>query len=136
MNILIIAIFSFLSALSLIVILFMLPMAVQDSPQARIKRRLTSIGRLDQASRAEIQSFLKTSIYSEIPWVNDFLSRIMFMHRIDLMLERANVDMTPGLFLLCSVGAAGLTFFLTFMLGQPTVVCLIFGLIALFTPAG
>jgi tight adherence protein B len=136
MNILIIAIFSFLSALSLIVILFMLPMAVQDSPQARIKRRLTSIGRLDQASRAEIQSFLKTSIYSEIPWVNDFLSRIMFMHRIDLMLERANVDMTPGLFLLCSVGAAGLTFFLTFMLGQPTVLCLIFGLIALFTPAG
>jgi len=136
MNILLIAIFSFLSALSLIVILFMLPMAVQDSPQARIKRRLTSIGRLDQASRAEIQSFLKTSIYSEIPWVNDFLSRITFMHRIDLMLERANVDMTPGLFLLCSVGAAGLTFFLTFMLGQPTVVCLIFGLIALFTPAG
>ena len=136
MNILLIAIFSFLSALSLIVILFMLPMAVQDSPQARIKRRLTSIGRLDQASRAEIQSFLKTSIYSEIPWVNDFLSRITFMHRIDLMLERANVDMTPGLFLLCSVGAAGLTFFLTFMLGQPTVLCLIFGLIALFTPAG
>ena len=136
MNILLIAIFSFLSALSLIVILFMLPMAVQDSPQARIKRRLTSIGRLDQASRAEIQSFLKTSIYSEIPWVNDFLSRVKFMHRIDLMLERANVDMTPGLFLLCSVGAAGLTFFLTFMLGQPTVLCLIFGLIALFCPFG
>lgn len=136
MNILLIAIFSFLSALSLIVILFMLPMAVQDSPQARIKRRLTSIGRLDQASRAEIQSVLKTSIYSEIPWVNDFLSRVKFMHRIDLMLERANVDMTPGLFLLCSVGAAGLTFFLTFMLGQPTVLCLIFGLIALFCPFG
>ena len=136
MNILLIAIFSFLSALSLIVILFMLPMAVQDSPQARIKRRLTSIGRLDQASRAEIQSLLKTSIYSEIPWLNDFLSRVGFMHRIDLMLERANVDMTPGLFLLCSVGAAGLTFFLTFMLGQPTVLCLIFGLIALFCPFG
>ena len=136
MNILVIAIFSFLSALSLIVILFMLPMAVQDSPQARIKRRLTSIGRLDQASRAEIQSLLKTSIYSEIPWLNDFLSRVRFMHRIDLMLERANVDMTPGLFLLCSVGAAGLTFFLTFMLGQPTVLCLIFGLIALFCPFG
>lgn len=136
MNILVIAIFSFLSALSLIVILFMLPMAVQDSPQARIKRRLTSIGRLDQASRAEIQSLLKTSIYSEIPWLNDFLSRLGFMHRIDLMLERANVDMTPGLFLLCSVGAAGLTFFLTFLLGQPTVLCLIFGLIALFCPFG
>jgi tight adherence protein B len=134
MNILLIAIFSFLSALSLIVILFMLPMAVQDSPQARIKRRLTSIGRLDQASRAEIQSFLKTSVYSEIPWVNELLSRIKFMHRIDLMLERANVDMTPGVFLLCSVGAAGLTFFLTYVLGQNIVLCLIYGVIAVFCP--
>lgn len=134
MSILLIAVFSFLTALSLIVILFMLPMAVQDSPQARIKRRLTSIGRFDQASRAEIQSLLKTSIYSEVPWVNDFLSRIKFMHRIDLMLERANVDMTPALYLLCSVGAGGLTFFLTYILGQPIVLCLILGLIALFCP--
>jgi tight adherence protein B len=69
-----------------------------------------------------------------VPWVNDFLSRIKFMHRIDLMLERANVDMTPALYLLCSVGAGGLTFFLTYILGQPIVLCLILGLIALFCP--
>jgi len=134
MSLLVIALFSFLSAVSLVVILFMLPMAVQDTPQARIKRRLSSIGRLENASRSEIQSLLKTSIYSEIPWLNDYLSRLKFMHRIDLMLERANVDMTPGMFLLCSVGAAGVTFFLTNMLGQPILVCFIFALIALCCP--
>lgn len=134
MSLLVIAIFSFLSVVSLIVILFLLPMAVQNSPQARIKRRLSSIGRLEHASRAEIQSLLKTSIYSEIPWLNNFLSRVALVHRVDLMLERANVDMTPGMFLLCSVGAAGVTFFLANLIGQPILLCLAFALIALFCP--
>ena len=121
MSLLLISIFSFLAAMSLIVILFMLPMAVQDSAQARIKRRLTTIGRLDQASRAEMQSILKTSVYSELPWVNElFVAHRNLFSRIDLLLERANVDMTPGLFLLCSVGAGGVTFFLASIVGQTT----------------
>ncbi len=107
MSLILITIFSFLAAVSLVVILFLLPMAVQDTAQARIKRRLTAIGKLDYASKAEIQNLLKTSIYSEIPWLNDFLSKQKFMARIDLLLERANIDMTPGLFILCSVGAGG-----------------------------
>ena len=134
MNLLLISIFSFLAAVSLIVILFMLPMAVQDTPQARIKRRLTTIGRLGQASRAEMATILKTSTYSEIPWIHDLLSRIKLVHSIDLRLERANVDMTPGMFLLCSVGAAAVTFLLASILGQPTALCLIFSLIALCCP--
>jgi len=136
MSLLVIVIFSFLAAMSLIVILFMLPMAVQDSAQARIKRRLTAIGKLDYASRSEIQNLLKTSVYSEVPWLNDYFSRIQFMRRLDLLLERANVDMTPGLFLLCSLGACGVTFFLASMAGQSTVACFIFALIALFVPKG
>ena len=134
MSLLLISIFAFLSAVSLIVILFMLPMAVQDSPQARIKRRLTTIGRLDSATRAEVQSILKTSIYSEIPWLNNMLSQIKIVRMIDLRLERANLDMTPGMFLLCSVGAAGVTFFLTSIIGQPTLLCFVFALVALFCP--
>ena len=58
------------------------------------------------------------------------------MQRIDLLLERANIDMTPGLFLLCSVGAAGVTFVLCSLLGQPTPVVIIFSLIALVCPYG
>lgn len=134
MSLLVISIFAFLSAVSLIVIIFMLPMAVQDTPQARIKRRLTTIGRLDNASRAEVQSILKTSIYSEIPWLNQFLAQVKFVHKIDLMLERANVDMTPGTFLLCSLGAGGVSFFLASIIGQPKLVSLIFALTAMFCP--
>lgn len=134
MSILVITLFSFLAAISLIVILFMLPMAVQDSPQARIKRRLTAIGRLDYASKAEIQSLLKTSVYSEIPWLNQFFSQIQYMHRVDVFLERANVDMTPGFFLLCSMGAGGVTFFLATLLGYGTIVCSVFAVLALYCP--
>lgn len=134
MSLLIISIFAFLSAVSLIVILFMLPMAVQDTPQARIKRRLTTIGRLDRASKAEVQSILKTSIYSELPWLNRLLSQVKVVRKIDLLLERANVDMTPGTFLLCSIGAAGVTFFLASIIGQPKLMAFIFALIALFCP--
>ena len=136
MSLLLIAIFSFLAAVSLVVILFMLPMAVQDTAQARIKRRLTAIGKLDYASKAEIQSLLKTSIYSEIPWLNEILAKQRLMQRIDLLLERANIDMTPGLFLLCSVGAAGVTYVLCSLLGQPTPVVIIFSLVALVCPYG
>ena len=134
MSLLVISIFAFLSAVSLVVILFMLPMAVQDTAQARIKRRLTAIGRLDYASKAEVQSILKTSVYSELPWLNELLGRSKFIHRVDLMLERANVDMTPGMFLLCSLGAAGVSFFLASIIGQPTVMGMIFALIALMCP--
>ena len=134
MSLLLIVTFSFLASVSLIVILFMLPMAVQDTAQARIKRRLTAIGKLDYASKSEIQSLLKNSVYSELPWLNDYLSRVKLIRRIDLLLERANVDMTPGLFMLCSFGAGGVTFFLTSLLGQATIACIIFALIALCCP--
>ncbi len=134
MSLLLIVTFSFLAAVSLIVILFMLPMAVQDSAQARIKRRLTAIGKLDYASKSEIQNLLKTAVYSEVPWLNDYFSRVQLMRRLDLLLERANVDMTPGLFMLCSLGAAGVTFFLTSLIGQPTPVCLILSVVAMLIP--
>jgi len=136
MSLLLISIFAFLAAVSLVVILFLLPMAVQDTAQARIKRRLTAIGKLDYASKAEIQSLLKTSLYSEIPWLNEIMGKQRFIQRIDLLLERANIDMTPGLFLLCSIGAAGVTFVLCNLLGQPTPVMIIFSLIASVCPYG
>lgn len=134
MSLFIISIFAFLAAVSLIVILFMLPMAVQDTAQARIRRRLTTIGKLDRASRAEMQSILKSAVYSEIPWVNNLLRQAKVVRHIDLLLERGNLDMTPGMFLLCSVGAAGVTFFLASIIGQPLSTSFIFALIALCVP--
>jgi hypothetical protein len=111
MNLLLITLFSFLATMVLIVILFLLPMAVQSTPQARIRRRLTAVGRMNYASRGDIQNLLKTSTYSEIPVLNDILARMPIVQHIDLLLERANVDMTPALFLLLCGGSAGITIF-------------------------
>lgn len=134
MSLFVIALFSFLAAISLVFIIFLLPMAAQDTAQARIRRRLAAVGRMEFASKAEIQGLLKTSIYSEIPWLNQLFSRFPFMHRIEIILERANVDMTPGMFVLCSVGAGGVIFFLATLLGYPGLISLIFAAIAAFCP--
>jgi tight adherence protein B len=134
MSIFVISVFSFLAAVTMIIIAFMLPMAVQDSPQVRIKRRLTAIGRMNHASKAEIQNLLKTSVYTEIPWLNTVLSRIQLLRRFDLLLERANLDMTLGVFLTCSVLLGGVAFALLLVLGQPFPMALIVALFALVCP--
>jgi tight adherence protein B len=134
MNLLLIALFSFLAAMSLIVILFFLPMAVQNSPQARIKRRLTTIGRIGYASRADVQNLLKSSSYSDIPWLNALLSRVQLTKRIDLLLERSNVDMTLGQFILCSVVVSVVAIFLLLIVGQPFAVALVIGSVGLLSP--
>src|SRR5215467_7942564 len=135
MSLFLISLFSFFAILSLIVIVFMVPMAVQDSAQARIRRRLTAIGRMDAASRSEIQNLLKSSVYSEVPWLNVLLSRMEFAQRLDLLLERANLDMSLPLFLLCSIVAGFVVLFLMWIvIGQTFLMSLIFGIIALLCP--
>jgi tight adherence protein B len=134
MNLLLIVLFSFLAAMSLIIVMFFVPMAVQNSPQARIKRRLTTVGRAGYASRADVQNLLKSTLYSEVPWVNALLSKVKFAKHLDLLLERANVDMTLGLFILCSAVASGIAIFLLLIVGQPFSLALVMGLIALLCP--
>jgi len=134
MNLLLITVFSFLAAMFLVVILFLLPMAVQNTPQARIRKRLNAVGRMSYASRGDIQNLLKTSTYSEVPIVNAILTRLPTIQHIDLLLERANVDMTPALFIVLSIGSAGVTMFLAGLLDQAYWVVLICGLFALSLP--
>jgi tight adherence protein B len=134
MNLLVIVLFSFLAAMSLIIVMFFVPMAVQNSPQARIKRRLTTVGRAGYTSRADVQNLLKSSLYSEVPWVNALLSRVPVAKHLDLLLERANVDMTLGLFILCSLFASGVAIFLFLIVGQPFSLAVVVGLLALGCP--
>src|ERR1051325_6705028 len=134
MSLFFISVFSFFSIPSRIVIIFMVPMAVQDSAQARIKRRLTAIGRMESASRSEIQGLLKSSVYSDVPWLNEILSRIQFAKRMDLLLERANLDMSLPLFLLCSVVAGVVAFFLMIVIGQTFFTAVLIGITTLFCP--
>jgi tight adherence protein B len=134
MNLLLIVLFSFLAAMSLIIVMFFVPMAVRNSPQSRIKRRLITIGRAGYASRADVQNLLKSSLYSEVPWVNALLSRVPVAKHLDLLLERANVDMTLGLFVLCSGVASGVGIFLFLIMGQPFPLALVVGLIGMVCP--
>jgi tight adherence protein B len=134
MNLLLIALFTFLAAMSLIVVMFFVPMAVQNSPQARIKRRLTTIGRVGYASRADVQNLLKSSSYSDAPWLNALLSRVQLAKHLDLLLERSNVDMTLGQFILCSIVASGVAVFLLLVIGQPFILTMVVGMIGLVSP--
>jgi tight adherence protein B len=59
---------------------------------------------------------------------------VQFAKHLDLLLERANVDMTLGLFMLCSVVAAGVVIFLFLIVGQPIPLALAVGFIALVCP--
>lgn len=134
MSLLLIVLFSFLATMSLIVIVFMLPMAVQDSPQARIRRRLSAIGRMESASKSDIQNLLKSASYSEFPWLNELLSRMKFVRRIDLLLERANVDMSLPMFLLCSIVAGSVVFFLMMIMGKGVVAAIVIAILATLCP--
>ncbi len=134
MSLFIIALFAFIAAVSLIVVIFMLPMAARHTPEARIRRRLTKIGAMGTASRAEIQSILKASKFSEVPWLNELFSRIAFIRRIDLLLERANVDITPGMFLFACADAFVVVTFLLYLLDYPFWAAAIVGVIAALCP--
>src|SRR5262249_60673766 len=70
-----------------------------------------------------------------VRWLNELLSRVQFAQRLDLLLERANLDMSLPLFLLCSIVAGFVVLFLMWIvIGQTFPVALIFGIIALFCP--
>jgi tight adherence protein B len=89
---------------------------------------------MESASRSEIQGLLKSSVYSDVPWLNEILSRIQFAKRMDLLLERANLDMSLPLFLLCSVVAGVVAFFLMIVIGQTFFTAVLIGIITLFCP--
>lgn len=134
MSLLLIVVFAFLSTMSLIVIVFMLPTAVQDTPQARIRRRLNAIGRMGSASKAEIQNLLKSASYSENPWLNNLLAKMPGVSRLDLLLERANLDMSLPMFVLCSLVTGCVAFFLMMVLGQPFVFAIVMSVVAALCP--
>jgi len=109
MSLLVIVVFAFLAAASLIIMVLFLTTAIQTTPQARIRKRLDAILSHPDASQAEVRALLKESSFSEIPWLNNALDRLDFIRKITLLLERANLDVSPGLFLLFSVFAGAIT---------------------------
>lgn len=109
---LITTVFTFLAATSLVVMGYLLVSAAQSSPTARIRRRLTSIGQNPYATREQVQSLLKGAVYSDIPWLNALLRQVRPIHKLNMLLERANLDMSVGQFLLLSAFSGALVFLL------------------------
>lgn len=134
MSALLVAFFSFLAATSLLVLLVFLTMAIQTSPQALVRKRLIAVGQKAHASRAEIRSLLRNRSYSEIPWLNRLLARLDFSRNINVILERANLDVTPGLFLLSTVLCGALLVTLLSLLGQNFSLALLAGLLLSCVP--
>src|SRR5262245_35665420 len=134
MSLFLVTLFSFLAATSLIIMIVMLGMAVQTSPQARIRKRLLAVGSNPYATRSEVQSLLKGTIYSQIPWLDAFLRQLNISRSVDLLLERANIDFSVSVFLLFSVFSGVIVFFVVTLFGQPLVVGLIGAAIAAFVP--
>jgi tight adherence protein B len=135
MNLVLVSLFSFLAATSLIIMIVMLALAAQTSPQARIRKRLMAVGSNPYASKSEVQSLLlKGTIYSQIPSVDAFLRRLDISRAVDLLLERANIDFSVSVFLLFSVFSGVIVFFVISLFGQPALVGLIGGIIACLIP--
>jgi tight adherence protein B len=108
MSIAIITIFSFLAAVSIVIAFVLLAQATQQTPQVRIRRRLSAAGMSGQSLDEEGGGLLRTPLYSDIPSFHRFLSRYASVRRLDLLLEQANIDISVGFFLLLSaiIGAA------------------------------
>ena len=133
-SVLTITLFSFLAATSLIIMVTLLITASQSSPKARIRRRLTEIGKNPYASKEEVRSLLKGQLYSNIPWLNLLLSNIELGQRIDVLLERANLDFTVSLFMLLSVCCGAIVYLVLTLLNQVLFIALLGGLMALCFP--
>jgi tight adherence protein B len=103
MSLLFIILFVFLASASLVLTVVLLATAMQTSPQARIRKRLDTLVENPTASQKELRALLKDSSYSEIPWLQNTLAPIHFVRQIAMLLERANFDISPAVFILLSV---------------------------------
>jgi tight adherence protein B len=126
MSITLIILVSFLASTSLAITVVLLTLAVQSSPQSRIRRRLLAVARNQQGLRREARILLKDSVYSSIPGVHRFLSQSSLARNLDLLLDRANLDISVGTFLLLSLFTA-VAAFTVLSFNQPTILALLGG---------
>jgi tight adherence protein B len=130
MTIFFLAILAFLAASSLFIALILFAQAVESSPQARIRKRLSILS----LSAADGQPLVKGSLYSSIPGLHRFLSEWQTAKDLDLLLDRANLNISVGLFALLSLTTAAAAFAVLLTVFNQSVVFSLFG--ALFTAMG
>ena len=108
MTIFLLAILAFLAVSSLFIAIILLTQAAESSPQTRIRKRLTILGPLSSSSVTI--PLRKESLYSEIPAFNRLLTGFPAAKSLDLLLDRANLNIGVGLFVLLSLSTAAVAF--------------------------
>lgn len=136
MSVFTVVLFSFLAAGSLILIFFLLALVVQNSPRARIRERMTALSYNNPpTSSVEVQRLLKGSHYTESPTVHHFLAQLPFAPQLELLLERANINVTVGTLLLFCLCTGGMAWFFAFtFFHQPFPFALLVGALAASMP--
>lgn len=85
----------------------------------RERRRLRNLSERRYNDSPEID-ILRRQTYSDVPWIHELLSKVPSIKDLSTLLERANVSMSPGVFLLIPFAAAGGGFLVGFaMSGTP-----------------
>jgi tight adherence protein B len=105
MTIFLLAILAFLALSSLFIAIILLTQAAESSPQTRIRKRISTMRSSPTGATALL---LKDALYSEIPSFNRFLSDIPSAKNLDLLLDRANLNIGVGLFILLSLSTAAI----------------------------
>lgn len=130
MTIFFLAVLAFLAASSLFIAIILFAQAVESSPQSRIRKRLSILS----LNAVDGQPLVKGALYSSIPGLHRFLSEWQAAKDLDLLLDRANLNISVGLFALLSLTTAVAAFAVLLTVFNQSVLFSLFG--ALFTAIG
>ncbi len=86
--------------------------ALQDlktSEARNVRKRLRTLSYKEFENDKNVD-ILKRKMLSEIPWLNRFLFKINFIHKIYMLMEQANIKYSLGLFVLISLFLMAVTF--------------------------
>lgn len=131
MTIFILAILAFLAVSSLFIAIILFAQTAGSSSQARIRKRISILS----PNAIAAPQLVKGSLYSEIPGLHSFLSEVQVAKDLDLLLDRANLNISVGLFALLSVSTAAVALAVLFVVfNQPMVLSLVGALITAIGP--
>jgi tight adherence protein B len=116
MTIFLLAVLAFIAASSFIIAIILGAQTIESSPQARIRKRITTVAPRHNTPR---QLRKGNSFYSTIPQLHHLLAQSKTVHNLDLLLDRANVNLSVGLFTLLSLAMAAIAYLiLSFIFSQ------------------
>jgi tight adherence protein B len=101
--------------------------------QKEVERRLSRLEMGDQPADA-LPAILKTQILSDVPLLNQVLSRLKLAIRLDKRLQQAGLSLKVGTFVLLSITLFTFGTVVCLLLDWPLVLALVFGLVLGFIP--